>query len=136
VIPRQSAHTSAHKARDAAPRGLGDLLWVYIWDQKNLPAPPSEVRLFARLQISSCKQHLFSRSAASHLQARLITYNLLGQESSGAFFGLAAQSFFLPRMPTGNANPTRWRDISPEGVRLASISAAASAYETIISGTR
>jgi DNA gyrase/topoisomerase IV subunit B len=35
--------------------------------------------------------------------------------------------FFLPRIPTGNANPTRWRDISPLGVRLASISEAASA---------
>ena len=53
-----------------------------------------------------------------------------------AALGLAAHCAFLPRIPTGSANPTRRRDISPAGVRLASMSAAASAYETIISGTR
>jgi hypothetical protein len=39
-------------------------------------------------------------------------------------------------MPAGSAMPTRFRDMAPPGAALASITAAASAYGTIISGTR
>lgn len=37
-----------------------------------------------------------------------------------------------PRIPTGSARPTRWRDIALPRSRFASIRAAASAYGTII----
>ena len=41
---------------------------------------------------------------------------------------------FRPRMPTGSASPTRWRDMAFPRSRLASMRAAASAYGTIIWG--
>jgi hypothetical protein len=49
---------------------------------------------------------------------------------------LADYCDFRPRMPTGSASPTRWRDMALPRSRLASMRAAASAYGTIIWGIR
>ena len=52
---------------------------------------------------------------------------LLMSRSQAALLGRAVHRSLWPRMPSGSAMPTLWRDISPSRERLASIRAAASA---------
>ncbi len=59
---------------------------------------------------------------------------LLRASCSSAGVALADCCGFRPRMPSGSASPTRWRDMALPRSRLASMRAAASAYDTTIWG--